>query len=83
MLSITSPAQKLVSSFEFRVSRFELKPVFINLGNELSELGTRNLKLILGGCGWSRTTNLALMRRLLFPLELHSQRQGLRRKDEG
>jgi hypothetical protein len=78
MLSITSPAQKLVSSFEFRVSSFELTPVFIN-----SELGTRNSKLILGGCGWSRTTNLALMRRLLFPLELHSQRQGLRRKDEG
>jgi hypothetical protein len=27
-----------------------------------------------GGCGWSRTTNLALMRRLLFPVELHSRR---------
>src|SRR6266851_1384113 len=27
-----------------------------------------------GGCGWSRTTNLALMRRLLFPLELHSRK---------
>ena len=27
----------------------------------------------LGGCGWIRTTNLALMRRLLFPFELHSQ----------
>ena len=26
-----------------------------------------------GGCGWSRTTNLALMRRLLYPLELHSR----------
>ena len=26
-----------------------------------------------GGCGWSRTTSLALMRRLLFPFELHSR----------
>ena len=26
-----------------------------------------------GGCGWIRTTNLALMRRLLFPFELRSQ----------
>ena len=26
-----------------------------------------------GGCGWIRTTNLALMRRLLYPLELHSR----------
>ena len=25
-----------------------------------------------GGCGWIRTTNLALMRRSLFPFELHS-----------
>ena len=27
----------------------------------------------INGCGWIRTTNLALMRRLLFPLELHSR----------
>ena len=26
-----------------------------------------------GGCGWLRTTNLALMRRTLFPFELHSR----------
>ncbi len=26
-----------------------------------------------GGYGWIRTTNLALMRRLLYPLELHSR----------
>jgi hypothetical protein len=26
-----------------------------------------------GGCGWIRTTNLALMRRTLFPFELHSR----------
>ena len=38
------------------------------------ELGFKcTLRLIFGGCGWSRTTNLALMRRLLSPFELHSQ----------
>ena len=26
-----------------------------------------------GGYGWIRTTNLALMRRTLFPFELHSR----------
>jgi hypothetical protein len=26
-----------------------------------------------GGYGWIRTTNLALMRRLLYPFELHSR----------
>ena len=26
-----------------------------------------------GGCGWNRTTNLALMRRMLYPFELHSR----------
>ena len=26
-----------------------------------------------GGYGWIRTTSLALMRRLLFPVELHSR----------
>src|ERR1044072_6478999 len=26
-----------------------------------------------GGCGWIRTTNLALLRRPLFPFELHSR----------
>jgi hypothetical protein len=33
-----------------------------------------------GGCGWSRTTNLALMRRLLFPFELHSRFDSLSAK---
>ena len=33
-----------------------------------------NLLLKSGGCGWIRTTNRALMRRLLFPIELHSRR---------
>lgn len=27
----------------------------------------------IGGCGWNRTTNLALMRRMLCPFELHSR----------
>ena len=32
----------------------------------------RNTDFTNGGYGWTRTTNLALMRRLLFPVELHS-----------
>ena len=51
---ITSPRKFRVLCFEFRV-RDAL----------VLELETRNSKLIVGGCGWSRTTNLALMRRLL------------------
>ena len=50
-------------------ARVELAPT--RLQDEHSE--PIELRRNFGGCGWSRTTNLALMRRLLFPVELHSR----------
>jgi hypothetical protein len=61
---ITSPRTK------FRVLRF-VSPASGRTRN--SKLETNS-----GGCGWIRTNNLALMRRLLSPFELHSHRFGAR-----
>ena len=48
-----------------------LEPSYGRINNAVPyQLGYATKKF--GGCGWNRTTNLALMRRMLCPFELHS-----------
>ena len=60
MLSITSPAQEIFD-FQFPIADYAARV------ERQSEIANRESTISFGGYGWIRTTNLALMRRLLCP----------------
>src|SRR6266487_6773904 len=64
MLSVTSPAHKhfRLPIFDCRLRFWGKNPSALKESNRQSAIANRKC---FGGCGWSRTTNLALMRRLL------------------